>query len=150
MAECQCSFFWFSSQLTFIFFSALKFMLIHDKDTCTMLADTEFLLSVITTRNGEKKQRKRKRNIRKLSYQYGLDRWSPWVASENVSPIKRRENNTFIKIFKHAGSFVTILFARIIRFTCLLFLYKCFSIRFSYFSTRPTRLDMSYFVAKWK
>ena len=55
MAECQCSFFWFSSQLTFIFFSALKFMLIHDKDTRTMLADTEFLLSVITTRNGKKK-----------------------------------------------------------------------------------------------
>lgn len=30
-------------------------MLIHDKDTRTMLADTEFLLSVITTRNGKKK-----------------------------------------------------------------------------------------------
>ena len=55
MAECQCSFFWFSSQLTFIFFSSLKIMLIHDYDTCTMLADTEFFLSVITTRNKEKK-----------------------------------------------------------------------------------------------
>ena len=51
-------------------------MLIDDYDTCTMLADTEFFLSVITTRNGEKKQRKRKRNTRKRSYQYGLDRWS--------------------------------------------------------------------------
>ena len=30
-------------------------MLIHDYDTCTMLADTEFFLSVITTRNKEKK-----------------------------------------------------------------------------------------------
>ena len=149
MAECQSSFLWFSSQLTSIFFSSLKIMLIHDYDTCTMLADTEFLLSVITTRNG-KKQQQRKRNTRKRSYQYGLDRWSPWVASENVSSIKRRENNTFIKIFKHAGSFVTILFARVIpiRFTCLLFLYKCFSIRFFYFSTRPTCLDMPYFVAK--
>ena len=63
--------------------------------------------------NKKWKKKQRKRNTRKWSYQYGLDRWSPWVASENVSSIKRRENNTFIKIFKHAGSFVTILFARI-------------------------------------
>ena len=55
MVECQSSFFWFSSQLTFIFFSSLKIMLIHDYDTCTMFANTEFLLSVITTRNGKKK-----------------------------------------------------------------------------------------------
>ena len=29
-------------------------MLIHDYETCTMLADTEFFLPVIATRNGKK------------------------------------------------------------------------------------------------